>query len=114
MIDRNSKLMNDGNYLPLFMRDFHDQKRLFKAIQGQYSERIQEDRLLSGLNWVMAHTYVIDLFLWFMALHGYTLQKSRAKEDFYDLDGFLKEFDRKQLELLKMELGRIHGVTNEP
>lgn len=109
MIDRNSKLMTDGNYLPFFMRDFHAQKRLFKAIQSHYSERIQEDRLLNGLNWVMAHTYVIDLFLWFMALHGYTLQKSRAKEEFYDLDGFLKKFEQEQIERLKQELGMLHG-----
>lgn len=108
MIHRDSKLMKDGNYLPPFMRDFHDQKRLFKAIQGHYSERIKEDRLMQGLNWVMAHTYVIDLFLWFMALHGYTLQKSRAKEEFYDLAGFLKKFEQEQIELLKMELGRLH------
>ena len=54
----------------------------------------------------MAHTYVIDLFLWFMALHGYTLQRSRAKEEFYDLDGFLGKFDREQLDLLKQELAK--------
>lgn len=109
MINRDSNLMKDGNYLPPFMRDFHAQKRLFKAIQSHYAGRIQEDRLLSGLNWVMAHTYVVDLFLWFMALHGYTLQKSRANEEFYDLDGFLKKFEQEQLETLRQELGRLHG-----
>ena len=106
MIDKTSKLMRDAFYLPPFLRDFHAQKRLFKAIHNHYRERIQEDRLLDGLNWVMAHTYVIDLFLWFMALHGYTLQRSRAKEEFYDLDGFLGKFDREQLDLLKRELAK--------
>ena len=32
-----------------------------------------------------AHIYTIDVFLWFMAMHGYTLQRSRARVDFEDL-----------------------------
>ena len=59
MINRDSNLMKDGNYLPPFMRDFHAQKRLFKAIQSHYAGRIQEDRLLSGLNWVIDRKSVV-------------------------------------------------------
>jgi len=102
MINRDSKLMTDARYLPGFMRDVHAQKRLFKAIHRLYEKRLSaEDEYLNGLSWGMAHAYVVDLFLWFMALHGYTLRKSRVKETFCDLDEYLKEFDEEQLQLLK-------------
>jgi len=64
--------------LPRFMQDFHDQKDLFKAIYDQYSEGNNKD-LLSKIRWVDAHCFTIDVFLWWMALHGYKLQKSRKK-----------------------------------
>ena len=70
-----------GLHLPVFMRDFHDQKDLFKAIE----------RLTTGIEeewhvpWTKAQVYVIDIFLWFMARHGYTLQKTRAKHTFQDI-----------------------------
>lgn len=108
MINRDSNIMTDGNYLPRFMRDFHAQKRLFKAIHSHYATRFKESDL-SGLNWIMAHIYVIDLFLWFMALHGYTMQRSRAKEEFYDIDSFLHEFDKQQLEQLRAFMNERHG-----
>lgn len=59
-------------FLPLFMRDFHDQKDLFKAMH----DRVQTE---SKVSWVDGHCYVIDVFLWFMARRGYTLQKTRTK-----------------------------------
>ena len=70
---------DEGKHLPAFMRDFHDQKDLFKAIHRRYVERPD------GANWVQAHTYTIDFFLWFMAQHGYTLQRSRVRLPFDDL-----------------------------
>lgn len=62
--------------LPDFMRDFHDQKDLFKAIHSLYS-RNPDNKI--PCNWVDNHVWTIDFFLWFMADHGYTLQKYRGK-----------------------------------
>lgn len=64
-------------HLPIFMRDFHDQKDLFKAISMTYPEH--------PVSWVDGHCYTIDRFLPFMAKHGYTLQRTRAKMRFADI-----------------------------
>lgn len=76
--------MANHENLPEFMKDFHDQKDLFKAIYAQYSEGNSKE-LLQRVNWVDAHCFTIDVFLWWMGLHGYKLQKSRKKGvEFYD------------------------------
>lgn len=74
---------DDQKHLPDFMRDFHNCKDLFKAI----SEYIvcEDGHPANQVNWVQAHCYTIDVFLWFMAEHGYTLQRSRARHEFTDL-----------------------------
>lgn len=68
--------LESGEFLPEFMRDFHDQKDLFKAIHKLYG---------SDLSWVGAHVYTVDRFLWYMASRGYVLRKSRRKIDFRPL-----------------------------
>jgi len=97
-----------GKYLPEPLRDFHDQKRLFKRIQVNVENKIRRnkqergyDPYLQGINWCMAHVYVIDFFLWFMALHGYTLQRSRQKFAFDDLDETMQDFEKQQIEQYK-------------
>jgi hypothetical protein len=72
------KWMKSGAYLPPPMRDFHDQKDLFKAIH----ETIRVD----DLTWVKAHCYVVDVFLWYMARRGYTLQRTKRKGEYRSLD----------------------------
>ncbi len=62
-------------YLPEAMRDFHDQKNLFKSMHYLY----QDDPHSDMPSWVIGHQYTVDWFLWFMASRGYTLQKSRRK-----------------------------------
>lgn len=76
--------LQSGKYLPPPMRDFHDQKDLFKAID----EMIKEDpsAIVKRPDWVSAQCYVIDTFLWWMARRGYTLQKSKQKFEFRDLE----------------------------
>lgn len=69
--------LKTGEYLPDFMRDFHDQKDLFKAIHSAYRNDDPAGRMPS---WVTSHIYVVDWFLWFMASRGYTLQKCRKKD----------------------------------
>lgn len=75
--------MRKGKYLPEPLRDFHDQKDTFKAIH----EIINANDVTKKISWIDAQIYVIDVFLWFMALRGYTLQRSRAGHDFSDLRG---------------------------
>ena len=78
--------LKQGRYLPRFLRDFHDQKDFFKTV---------EDRCGRGdghwaVNWMQGQVYVIDKFLYFMAMHGYTLQRSRTQIEFEDIDATLK------------------------
>lgn len=76
------KWMQSGKYLPPFLRDFHDQKDVFKAIHTLVNKNEGTKRV----NWVDGQIYVIDVFLWFMARRGWTLQRSRKDVEFVDLD----------------------------
>ncbi len=82
---------DEQKHLPEFMRDFHNCKRLFKGI----SEHIvcEDDHPANDVNWRQAHCYTIDVFLWFMAKHGLTLQRSRSRKNFEDLDALLDQLD---------------------
>ncbi|AHK11168.1 hypothetical protein S14_56 [Shewanella sp. phage 1/4] len=71
----------EGKHLPHFMRDFHDQKDLFKAMTVYFDNSDE-----CPVNWVDGHVYTIDWFLWFMAAHGYTLQKNRSAVEFLDYE----------------------------
>jgi len=81
--------LKSGKYLPKFMRDFHDQKDLFKTID----RRIKPDQtaLIKRPSWMECQVYVIDTFLWFMARRGYTLQRTRQKCEFRDIEDDIKE-----------------------
>lgn len=76
--------LESGEYLPDFMRDFHDQKNLFKAIQDAVDMRNARDAssYTKDINFVSAQVYTVDFFLWFCARRGYTLQKSRKRLSF--------------------------------
>lgn len=81
--------LKSGRYLPSVIRDFHAQKQLFKTIHHLVDvESIDECK---DINWISAHIYVIDVFLWWMARRGYTLQKSRQKFVFRDLQFDINE-----------------------
>lgn len=77
-----------GKYLPPILRDFHDQKDIFKTIHAMTA--VEKHNYCSDVDWVKGHCYVIDIFLWFMARHGYTLQRSRMPLEFDDLDAHVK------------------------
>lgn len=82
--------LKSGEYLPEFMRDFHDQKDLFKALQPIMQRSVDGgNTYLENMNWTMAHIYVVDVFLWCLARRGYTLQKSKKKLDFEDIYEFI-------------------------
>lgn len=96
-----SSFMREGRYLPKFMRDFHDQKDLFKTIHEKYCKHFEDPKNLhtKHIHWQDGQVYVIDVFLWFMAQHGYTLQKTRNLEH-YDIDTTLTEaYDKRNREM---------------
>ena len=75
--------LTEGRYLPRFMRDFHDQKDLFRAIHQTID--VTKKDYIHDVTWVMGQIYVIDIFLWWMARRGYTLQKARGDQEFVDI-----------------------------
>jgi len=77
------KWLKKGEHLPECLRDFHDQKAVFKAMHAIV--RAPTDPLFKRPTWVDGQVYVIDTFLHFMARRGYTLQRTRRKGDFRDL-----------------------------
>jgi len=91
------QLLEDANYMPERFRDFHDQKELFKYIHS----KVKIDGHLSHISWIEAHMYTIDIFLYFMAKRGYTLQKARHKIEFIDLDQELDDFFRSKCTEIK-------------
>lgn len=68
-------LENYGN-LPDCMKDFHDQKDIFKTIWLWWGKEIEEER---KINWVDAMTFTIDNFLLFMGIHGINYKKTEQK-----------------------------------
>lgn len=83
-----SKWLESGEYLPAFMRDFHDQKDVFKAMHHVITNADENGNPRDG------HIYVVDTFLWYMARCGYTLQKSRKDVDFKDMDVDIERMKR--------------------
>lgn len=89
-----------GRHLPAFMRDFHDQKDLFKLMDATAQFQNKDLREYSRHpDWIKAMTYTIDIFLWTMARYGYTLQPIRKDkfpvtnepEDLWDLELALRD-----------------------
>lgn len=79
-------------HLPEFMRDFHDQKDVFRSVDSwDARNRTADERKRYPLpNWVDAHVYTVDSFLRFMAEHGYTLQRCRRDLEFRDITETMK------------------------
>ena len=76
--------LKSGEYLPEPLRDFHDQKEVFKAMHEIVRER--PDATVRRPDWIAGQCYVIDVFLWFMAQRGWTLQRTRRRGNFRDLE----------------------------
>lgn len=102
--------LKSGRYLPPPLRDFHDQKKVFQVIGEMVSRRKKReanalDNMVAGLpNWIMGQVYVIDFFLWFMARRGWTLQRSRQRLEFANLDDDIKAFEQREIEAFKAML----------
>lgn len=83
-----AKWLESGEYLPEFMRDFHDQKDVFKAMHNTITSANENGNPRDG------HIYVVDTFLWYMARCGYTLQKSRKQVEFKDIGDDIERMRR--------------------
>ena len=66
-----------AKHLPEGLRDFHAQKDVFKLIHEKLN--VEGHYLCKDVNWIAGQCYVIDIFLWFMARRGYTLQRTRKQ-----------------------------------
>jgi hypothetical protein len=110
-LDTNLKeYLNSGKHLPDFLRDFHDQKLFFKRLDEINQNR--KDKYTENVNWISGQCYTIDVFLWFMAAHGYTLQKSRKQVPFYDINHDLSIFEEKQREASANMIKQIFNQKN--
>lgn len=86
--------LDSAEYLPPPLRDFHDQKDVFKAMHEIID--VDEHEYAKSVNWRDGQCYVIDIFLWFMARRGYTLQRSRKRLPFRDLDSDVSKADEQR------------------
>ncbi|WP_396180193.1 hypothetical protein [Flavobacterium sp.] len=101
------KWREQGRHLPSFMRDFHDQKDIFKAMLNYFSNA--EDM---PVNWQDGHVFTVDWFLWFMAAHGYTLQKTKAKcDDFHDLSVTIESARAARADQFSKMIGQLGGQS---
>jgi hypothetical protein len=94
-----AKFLKSGEYLPKPIRDFHDAKDVFKTMHATVA--VEKNEYAKEINWVAGQCYVIDVFLWFMARRGWTLQRCRRKIEFLDLDADVEAQTERDLESLK-------------
>jgi hypothetical protein len=101
--------LKDGRYLPSFMRDFHDQKDLFKSIHQTI--RVKDHGYSKDVDWVSGQCYVIDIFLWWMARRGYTLQRCRADQEFGNLRDTIRDCNERRS---NAEIAALKSAFGEP
>jgi len=88
-----------GLHLPTILRDFHDQKDIFKQIGGMeyYGKEI---------TWVEGHVYTIDYFLWIMAKYGYELRKVTRKVPRENIHEAIKARKEAEYRMFREELDK--------
>lgn len=98
--------LRSGKYLPDFMRDFHDQKDLFKALDEVTQRSVNNGNIyLKDIPWTAAHVYTVDVFLWCLARRGYTLQRCKKRTTFDDIYAFIAEAKQRWSALAASVLG---------
>lgn len=107
---RLNKWLKSLRHLPRFFRDFHDQKDVFKAIEARMGRAPQPYEV----SWVNGQVYVIDTFLRFMAMHGYTLQRTRKRLDFYGLEETVEHARAERQEHFAKVFGLTRADQSEP
>lgn len=107
--------LRSGRYLPPRLRDFHAQKDVFKALAPMLEKYQQKTakhyEALRNLSWPEMQMATIDVFLWFMAMHGYTLQPSRAAVTFRNLDEAIEAEREASRAALSKILGQALGAS---
>lgn len=83
-----AEFVSSLEYLPSCLRDFHDAKDVFKTLHATVN--VQGHDYCKDTSWTTGQCYVVDVFLWWMAKHGWTLQRSRKRIDFRDLSAAIK------------------------
>lgn len=96
--------LQSGEYLPGFLRDFHDQKDVFNAMHDTIGNANENGNARDG------HIYVIDTFLWYMARCGYTLQKSRKNVEFKDMQDDIERSKELRREAFSRVISEQHKV----
>ena len=97
--------MKSGRYLPEPLRDFHDQKDVFKAMHEIIKERPGD--FIKRPTWIEGQVYVIDIFLWFMARRGWTMQRTRRRGEYRDLEADVQaQSDRRDASFFAMAQGK--------
>lgn len=96
--------LQSGEYLPGFLRDFHDQKDVFKAMHDIIGNANENGNARDG------HIYVIDTFLWYMGRCGYTLQKSRKNVEFKDMQDDIERSKEIRREAFARVISEQHKV----
>ena len=100
--------LKSGRYLPPALRDFHDQKDVFKLMHSRI--KVEGHEFAKDVNWIAGQCYVIDIFLWFMVRRGYTLQRSRAHLAFNDLDAEIQQHNN----LMADQFAALIATSGEP
>lgn len=108
-------LLESGKHLPQPLQDFHDQKDVFKSLHEWMKPSLEKnkDSLDKMPDWRSGHIYTIDYFLRFMAIHGWTLQRSRTKINFCDLDETIKDRRDREAKIFSQMLQEGFGKSNE-
>lgn len=96
--------LQSGEYLPGFLRDFHDQKDVFNAMHDTIGNANENGNARDG------RIYVIDTFLWYMARCGYTLQKSRKNVEFKDMQDDIERSKEWRREAFSRVISEQHKV----
>lgn len=100
-----AKWRKAGLYLPKFMRDFHDQKDTFKTLHTTVN--VESHSYCGDVSWTAGQCYVIDIFLWHMARHGYVLRRTSKKLPFDDIE----VTNRQAMERWRDNAVRAMGLT---
>lgn len=102
--------LDEGMYLPTAFRDFHDGKDLFKAMSPmlEHYKKRKESQWLPDVSWSHLQCYSIDVFLVFLAMHGYAVQripkKQREKLGCLELENTIKEHREMLLSIMTANL----------
>lgn len=105
--------LDSGLHMPSMLRDFHAQKDIFKLLHRSWVAQAQKEKpgdyMVRDLpNWIAGHVYVIDYFLRFMAIHGYTLQRAEKRSgfSFADLSDAIEKMKDEERDALRHYLTR--------